>query len=194
MDPRFSIDEDRKYKKIFGAVAWPGKRAGFAVIIGQRAEWSGACVLLDETEAADIRQLVRACGGLDYFYRPDGWYGDSENRAACEFIREMNQENRQQHNIGRTDFVLRRSRILDIKNVFDFVYPTLKKMLAKGSLTLKDSKLTEYMLQVQASDLPAIDFGDYPAVEALAFAVLELERNRDSKPKPTHADNNYPRT
>ena len=189
----FSKEEDKKYRKIHGAVAWPGKRPGFAVIVGQRKEPPWDLVLLDEAEDTDIRVLVRACGGLDYFYRPDAWLGDPENRAASEFIREMNTDNWRMQKRYSRDFKLRRSPVLDIKNTFDYTYPTLKKILAKGHLRLKESRLKEYMLQPQGADLPAIDFGDYPAIEALAFAVLELERTRDVRPRQQHALNDYQR-
>ncbi len=190
---RFATEEDVKYIRIYGAVAWPGKRPGFAVIVGQRTKAPTDLVVLDETEDSDIRAMVWACGGLDYFYRPDAWLGDPENRAAQQFIREMNTENRQARRQYCRGFHLRRSPVLDIKKqTFDYLYPTLKKTLAEGHLVLKEGKLKDYMVQPQAGDLPAIEFGDYPAIEALGFAVLELERTHEPRPRQKQAINNYP--
>jgi hypothetical protein len=189
---RFNREEDAKYRTICGAVAWPGKKPGFAVIVGQKREPLRELVCLDEAEDSDMRELIRACGGFDYFYRPDAWLGDTENRAARQFMREMNAENRRNKACGRA-FALRRSPVLDITNTFDYIYPTLKKTLAEGQLILKESKLKDYMLQPQADDLSSVEFGDYPAIEALAFAALELERVRESRPRPTHALNDYQR-
>jgi len=193
MEARFDKDQDKLYRKIYGAVAWPGKRPGFAVVIGQNLAPPGNLVLLDELEDSDTRALVRGCGGLDYFYRPDAWLGDPGNQAAMTFIAEMNRENREARQQYGRDFTLRRSRVLDIKNTFAYLLPTLKKTLGNGRLRLKEGKLKSYMLQPQASDLPAIEFGDYPAIEALAFAVLELERTRESRPRQQYALNDYPR-
>ncbi len=196
---RFNKDEDKKYKKIYGAVSWPGKRPGFTVIIGQKKEYrlgGHDFVFLDEIEEADIRKLVRACGGFDFFYRPEIWIGDTKNAAADKFIREMNVENKTREKCleGQRNFILRRSPILDMKNAFDYVYPVLKELLEKDRrrLFLKDSKLQGYMFTPQESDLASIEFGVYPAIEALAFAVLELERSTSRRqPRQKKANNNY---
>lgn len=190
MEQHFPKEQDRLYRRIYGGVAWPGKRPGFAVIVAQRKEPPWDLVLLDEVEAPDIRALVRACGGFDFFYKPDGWLGDPENAAACRFVREMNAENREAHAPGRA-FHLRRSPALDLKNPFDYIYPTVKKLLAQQRLILKEGKAKEYMGHPQASDLPALEWGDWPAIEALAFVVLELDRVRDAQPKAHYAKNDY---
>lgn len=190
---RFSQDEDKKYRRIFGGAAWPGKRPGFAVIVGQQREPPFDLVLLDEVEGTDIRQVVRACGGFDFFYRPEAWYGNPENRAACQFIREMNAETRQARTQHSRDFHLRRSPVLDLQNAFDYTFPTLKKLLSQEHLLLKEGKCREYMGHPQAADLPSLEWGDWPAIEALAFAVLELARVRDARPRPRHAKNEYQR-
>lgn len=181
---RFSNEQDVLYKKIYGAVAWPGKKPGFCVIIGETHELGflgkSKLVFLDELEETDTRKLVRTCGGFDFFYRPEIWLGDTKNAAADKFIREMNVENRASRNFikGHRRFRLSRSPILDMKNAFDYVYPVLKELLEpeRRRLFLKDSKLQGYMFGPQESDLASIGFGDYPAIEALAFAVLELEK------------------
>lgn len=187
---RFDKEQDKLYRKIYGAVAWPGKRQGFAVVIGQKRErrlGGYDLVFLDEIEESDTRKLVRACGGFDYFYRPEMWLGETKNAAADKFIREMNIENKsiEKCREGQRSFKMRRSPVLDMKNAFDYIYPMLKELLEKDRrrLFLKESKLQGYMFQPQESDLATIEFGDYPAIEALAFAVLELERQAKPKQK-----------
>ena len=193
----FSNEQDVLYKKIYGAVAWPGKRPGFCVILGATHELGflgkSKLVFLDEAEETDTRKLVRACGGFDFFYRPDAWLGDTKNAPADEFIREMNKEMKPR--LGQRLFSLSRSPVLDMKNAFEYVYPVLKELLIKDRrrLFLKDSKLQGYMFQPQESDLASIEFGDYPAIEALAFAVLELERSTNRTPQQDVVDNNYDR-
>ena len=196
---RFSREEDKKYRKIFGAVAWPGKRPGFAVVVGQNKELhlgGHDIVFLDEFESGDTKALVRVCGGLDYFYRPDIWIGDTKNDAADKFIREMNIENKsfERRMEGQRSFKIRRSPLLDMKNAFAYFFPVLKELLNpdRRRLFLKEgSKLKAYMYQPQESDLPAIQFGDYPSIESLAFAVFEMNQQRDSGPRQTHAINQY---
>lgn len=192
-----SQEQDALYKKIYGAVAWPGKRPGFAVIIGQKHEYRLGgydLVFLDELEESDTRKLVRACGGFDFYFRPEIWIGDTKNEAADKFIQEMNKENRASgKNLeGHRRFRLRHSPVLDMKNAFDYVYPMLKEILEpeRRRLFLKDSKLQGYMFQPQESDLASIEFGDYPAIEALAFAVLELERP-PRRPRQKQVINDY---
>jgi hypothetical protein len=199
---RFSKEEDRKYRKVYGGIAWPGKRPGFAIIIGQtREQRLGGydMVFLDEVEAGDTRALVRACGGFDYFYRPEVWVGDTKNDAGDKFIREMNNENEspEKYPEGERLFRMRRSPILDMKNAFAYFFPVLKELLNpdRRRLFLKEgSRLKGYMYQPQEADLATIDFGDYPAIEALALAVMELDRdaNRPRK-KYTTVQNEYER-
>ena len=91
---------------------------------------------------------------------------------------------------------MRRSPLLDMKGSFAYIYPKLKELLTpeKRRLFLKESKLQGYMFQPQESDMSSIDFGDYPAIEALAFAVMELETQTDRrKPRQEFAFNNYNR-
>lgn len=202
---RFDRNEDAKYRRIYGAVAWPGKRPGFAVIIGQNKNYRLGgydLIFLDEIEESDMRKLVRACGGFDFFYRPDVWIGDTKNDAGDKFIREMNAENRiyGKGREGARMFKMRRSPLLDMKkNSFAYFFPAIKELLYpdRRRLYLKDgSKLKDYMFMPQASDLTTIEFGDYPAIEALAFAALELERSTDTqrhRQQKKYAVNNYSR-
>ena len=194
MGTRFDSKEVQKYKNIFGGIAFPGKRPGFAVIIGQawhKTLGSHDLVYLDEVESDDTRELIRLCGGLDYFYYPKAWIGDSKNQAAERFIREFNKD----HKGERRGFHIRRTPILEMQTAFAYMFPAIKELLYKPRrrLFLKEkTKLVDYLRQPQEADLPEIVWGDYPAVEALAFAVLELERINTGE-KMTSVNNNYQR-
>jgi hypothetical protein len=80
-----------------------------------------------------------------------------------------------------------------MKNAFAYFYPTLKELLQKDRrrLFVKEGRLLSYLLLPQQGDLYEIDWGHYPAIEALAFAVLELERLNESRPRHTHVKNDY---
>jgi hypothetical protein len=43
-------------------------------------------------------------------------------------------------------------------------------------LFLKDSKTKKYLGEIEPSEVVTLELGDYPAVEALAFAVIEMRK------------------
>ncbi len=45
---------------------------------------------------------------------------------------------------------------------------------------MKDSKVTRYLAEIEEGDVAELELGAYPAIEALAFAVIEM-RDRDGK-------------
>jgi len=168
-------DLEARYKQIYGAVAFPGKRPGFAVMVGMIHEEhfeSHDIYLLDGFESADMRELIRQCGVLDYKYKPELWIGDRLNDAADRFIREMNEEFKS----SRRRFTLSSTQILDMKQPYSYILPELKRMLNKDhrQLFLEDSKVVDDLGIIEPSQIPEIEFGDFPAVEALAFAVIEM--------------------
>ena len=77
-------------RALWGSVSFPGKRPGFAVVIGMDHKPhfdSHDIFLIDEFESFDMRQLIRQCGALDVkygislsrSYHPDSpgrWVGD----------------------------------------------------------------------------------------------------------------------
>jgi hypothetical protein len=47
-------------------------------------------------------------------------------------------------------------------------------MLSHNQLFLKDSKIKNYLMEIQESEIAEIQINSYPGIEALAFSVLEL--------------------
>jgi len=136
--------------------------------------------LLDEVESVDIREVVEQCKVLDYKYKPTMWLGDTLNDAAGRFIQEMNSE-LDRHlpagsDIDRREFYLSSTTILEMKHPYEFMLPKIKRLLNEEhkQLFLKDSKILNYLPTIEPQEIPALEFGDYPALEALAFAVIEL--------------------
>lgn len=41
---------------------------------------------------------------------------------------------------------------------------------------LKDSKTKNYFGEIEPNEVVTLELGDYPAIEALAFAVIEMRR------------------
>jgi len=179
----FSQEELKlKFKTIYSGVAWPGKRPGYAVVaaMGQTKHLDNYDIyLLDEFESVDMRDLVKQCGVLDYKYQPAMWFGDGLNDAADRFVREMNveqsPENSDQH---RKHFNICLTPILDMQCLYSYILPELKRLVDKKRrrLFLNDSKILEYLSAIEPSEIVALELGDYPAIEALAFAVIELRQ------------------
>jgi hypothetical protein len=189
----FDTKEDLKYSKIYAAVAWPGKRPGFVAVVGKLKEHPFSMVVLREHEEADLRTLVRTCSALDYFFKPEQFLGEPKNDAAQLFLREVNKEHKAHPKVGDRTSVLRRSRLLDLKEFFAYVYPALKELLKTKRLSLGDARLLrDYLLAPQESDLAELQLGDYPSIEALAMAALALDERRQGK-RFTHVCNDYRR-
>jgi hypothetical protein len=192
-------------KAVWAAVAWPGKRPGFAVVVGMDREPhfdSHDVFLLDEYESFDMRQLIHQCGVLSLKYSPDNWVGDHENDAASRFIEEMNAEqqqaNRNDPAIYRERFSPNPTTMLEMENLYPYILPQIKDLLndKRRQLFLKDSKVLSYLSQVEEGEITDLELGAYPAIEALAFAVIELREHirveEEVARRPQHSpyDNN----
>ena len=188
---------------IWGGVAWPGKRRGCAVVVGMdyRPHFDSHDIyLLDEYESFDMRKLIRQCGamhvqygiGLSRTYSPDSpgrWIGDYKNDAASRFIEEMNAEqNRDGSAPGREPFSLSRTPLLGSESLYACILAQIKDLLAPEwrQLFLKGGKILSYMSEIEEGQIAALELGDYPTIEALAFAVIELRQAIAQKERTAH--------
>lgn len=170
-------------KAIYGAVAWPGKRPGFAVVIGMTP--NNEMYLLDEYESGDIGELVKRCGTLNFeFYfnsnsKTRRWFGDYEHAAARKFIQEMNRKTE-----NRDPFSLYGLSILNMKEngLYEYILPKLKGEFLKADkkrLFLKNSKVRDYLSSIGDPQESTMKLGEYPAIEAVAIAAIELQREAE---------------
>ena len=184
-----------EFKTVWGAVAWPGKRPGFVVVIGMGRERhfdSYNIYLLDEYESFDVHQLVRQCGVLDLRYGigmrrsydsdPFGrWVGDYRNDAASRFIQEMNAEYEQTRDIKMPsrNFTLGSTVMLEMERFYSYIIPQIKELLDpdRRQLFLKASKIRDYLGEIKPDEMEDLRFGDFPAIEAVAFAVIEMREH-----------------
>jgi hypothetical protein len=169
-------------KAVYGGVSWPGKHRGFAVVVAMnRFEKYGTkeheICLLDEVESRDMWELVKQIGVLDLKYNPSVWIGDSGNPTADQFVRELNSETH-----GRS-LSFDRTSMLDMDWPYQHMLQSLRRMLRQDSRTLylKDSKVVEYLREIDADAEIELELGEYPAIEALAFAVLEMKNRGHSR-------------
>ncbi|MBL7186303.1 MAG: hypothetical protein ISS70_08245 [Phycisphaerae bacterium] len=164
-------------RAVYGGVSWPGKRPGFAVVIAmgstRHIDNHDVC-LLDEFESFDIRELVRQCSVLDFKYLPGQWIGDWKNDAAQQFIQELQSENRthnRQLNLSWTP-------MFDMEQFYPYILSEIRMLLAPDyrQLSLGNSKVRGYLSEVEGSEIADLERASYPAIEALAFAVIEMRR------------------
>jgi hypothetical protein len=92
---------------------------------------------------------------------------------------------------GYRDFRMRRSRLLDMNEAIAYTYPVLVQLMESEHrrLFLSEGKTLSYILQ--PGNLKDIQFGDFPAIESLSFAVLELENVSNTRPLQKTAKHAY---
>jgi hypothetical protein len=182
--PHTDVDLLNGCKVIYGGVAWPGKQPGFAVIVAMLYEKhfdSYDIYLLEEFESFDTRELVRQCGAMDARYKPAMWIGDNRNDAADRFINEMASE-LQTHTMpaaARRSFCVSPTLMTEMNQLYAYMLPHLKRLLdpERRVLFLKDSKALSYLASIEENEVADLEFGAYPAIEALAFAVIEMRNH-----------------
>lgn len=171
-------------KAIYGSMALPGRKQGFAVIAAMDLEKhfdSHDIYLLDEFESFDLRVLIHKCGIFEYKYSPKVWFGDSLNDSADKFINEMNdakgKEVLEKNPRAKVrNFGLVTTTMLEMDNLYSYILPELKRLMdpERRMLYLKHSKIVNYLSDIDPAEIAELRLGDYPAIEALAFAVLEM--------------------
>ena len=166
-------------KAIYGGVSFPGQREGFAVVVAmdraRHLDNHDVC-LLDEYESFDMRELIRQCGALNYKYLPERWIGDCQKDAARQFILEMNNEH---PNERRRQFGLSWTPLLDMEALYPYIMAEIKRLRTHDRRQLflpDDSKVLSYMNGIEPSEIASLTFGDFPSIEALAFAVIAMRR------------------
>jgi hypothetical protein len=186
-------DLDACCRTIYGAVGWPGKHPGFAVVLAvsrKKYPESHHICLLDEYESSDTYELVRHCRRLNIKWEPELWFGDTENGSAEEFIHEMNEDDeRQGHRFDLSETII----LTDMDPPhYPYMLGKLKELRdsKRRRLELKESRILSYMSMIESSEEAVLELGDFPALEALMYGVIELLRavegqSADSMPEFT---------
>ncbi|MHC4117016.1 MAG: hypothetical protein ACYSWO_05880 [Planctomycetota bacterium] len=185
-------------KAIYGGVAWPGKREGFGVVIAMNHVYAPGAYevcLLDEFESFDLRELVRQCGTRDFKYMPDKWIGDWQHGAANRFISELNESRqRREHRVFSP---IEPWELLEMRPLYPYILGEVKRFLTPDRRQLflpDDSNAFAYLGGIQPDEVAELELGAYPAIEALAFAVVEMLRDEKDVivPEPIRSpyDNN----
>ncbi len=175
---------------IWGGVAWPSERPGYAVIVGagtQRRFDAYDIHVMAEFECENTRDLVRQCAALNVKYsipRPrthersscGRWIGDYKDDAADTFIREVNDEIRPGTHTPR--FHLNSTLILDMERVYPYIIPQIQTWIdpKRRCLFLHNAKVADSLNELDWDMIDDLELGAYPAIEALAFVVIEMRR------------------
>lgn len=171
----FPHSEDLKYRKIVGGISFPGIRPGFIVIVGElRQVTDRKFILLDEYESFDVENLIVRAAALDLYYKPEKWVSGELDKATTKLLME---NNRQLSQPGSRRLRIVPSRIVGLEDeMFRYVYPKLKKIAGEnGELDISKGKmLLNYLSLPQDSEISTVRLGDYPSIEALCFATMEL--------------------
>mgnify|MGYP001575672665 CR=1 FL=1 len=175
MGEAFEIqDLNRCCRAVCGGIGWPSsKKPGFVVVMAMShkeitREYE-VCVL-DEFESSSYREIIRHCEGLDSKYEPNMWIADTTNDSAEEIKHKMRDE------VG---FDLSETDLVEMNPLYPLLLDTLKELLnpEHRRMFLKDnSKLLKYLGDIEENQDAKLELGDYSAIEALAFAVIELLR------------------
>ena len=171
---------DRRY--IYGGVAWPGKRAGFAIIVlmDDKVHFDShdVCVLA-EFESYSTRELVRQIGVLDNTYMPDRWIGDNRNDAADKFVRELVADGDRDRRRSKLMFVY--TSMLEMDYFYRYALDEIDRLTKKERkmLYLKETTVLRYISEIIDEEMiTELKYGDYPAIEALAYAVITLMKSK----------------
>jgi hypothetical protein len=168
---------NRCCRAVYGGIGWPSsKNPGFAVVMAmalneQTAEYE-ICIL-DEFESSVYREIITHCEALDSKYEPNMWIADTTNDSAEEIKYEIRDE------VG---FYLSETDLVKMNPCYPFFLYVLKELLSPEHrrLFLKNSKSLKYMADIEQGQDAKLQIGEYPAIEALAFAVIEMLRLVDS--------------
>jgi hypothetical protein len=180
------------FRAVWGGVAFPGKNPGFAVVAGLRPVQQKDVYevhVLAEAESPDLGELLRQCRALGSAYHIGGlatdeafrWLGDWRNAAAGRVVQEVNGEGRPFYGAmsrpGREQLQISSTPILDMKDQpYAFMLSLLRQNLAEGrkQLFLHGSRMQHYLTAIQPEDIFQLQFGAFPAIEAVSFVVAGL--------------------
>lgn len=185
-----------RFRLIYGGVSFPGKRPGCACVVGMTPERhfdNHDLYLLDEFESFDLRSLIRQCFALDRKYYISfndydrtalrgRWMGPGKNNAADRFIQEVNDEfnkdNRDDYPFTNW-FYFDASPLFEMENLYPYILSEIKALLdsERRQLFLKDSLVASYLSGIKPEDVVDLQLGDFPAIEALTFAMIEIRQD-----------------
>ena len=180
------MQKEKAYYAKFGAIALPGKRKGFVVIIGtdNRQYRKKGCDshVIHEYEDWDSRKLLQSVFSLNDLHHPKKWIGDDQHNAIKDFRSEMN-EGRKQSLYFSTPSILRYPDAQPYLRIL----PQIKRLRESEHRQLyldDDSLILRYMAAINPEEMAGLVLGDFPAIECLAYAVEKARNWEEFVPSP----------
>jgi len=176
--------------RIYGGLAWPGERPGFAVIVAEETlprtlgSTDYHCHVLAEIEAKDTRQLILKCSELSSRFKAQRFFGRREKQAMMY----LNISNRDSRKAGLPEFCLNEPTFLD--NSMEYFINLLGHRLDPAHKTLhlcNANLLRGYLTEVPDTNLNKLTEREFPAVAALGAVVTIL-----TETPPETEDDKYP--
>jgi len=181
---RLPRELDARYSRIFIGAAWPAVRPGYLVVVGEDRmdRVLGLPVLHVLDEAADERlwHVVERLAAMREYYRPERVLVDGHHVAAMQFAEEYRERGlRCEHSL-----------LCAMEGPCGYAFPVLARLIEVGRLIVPPaSRLAgELLAAPRREDLATLHLSEYPAISALAFAVLGLESSRSDVPAPSRLD------
>ena len=78
-----------------------------------------------------------------------------------------------------------------MESMYSYVLPQIKELCRLKQLFIKEGKIANYLRSIQENEISELKLGNYPAIEALAFAVMELRDAIEQENKMPEAPYRY---
>jgi len=165
------------FRRIFGGLAWPGERPGYAVVVGEsRFPAVGTknyhCYLIAEVEEQNLQSLISWCAELAGIYSVQNFYG----RQHTPCIQYLNVRNSTAREKGLPAFHISYAPYSEEESI-EYQLNILMERLSNEYQTLhlhRESKLPGYLTEVPANRISNATESQFPAVAALGYAVSAL--------------------
>ena len=176
-------ESGRKFRRVVGGFAWPGKKPGYIVSLGQELEPDPTTKtrhlwVVGETEDFDVETLFRKAVELKSFYKVQAFCGDNTNELMMSLLRQSS---------NRSGFSLVAAPQIDQERNFAFYMQIIRRRTDPDKKDLhfgETSRLPGYLLEVPPEEVISATVLDYPAVAALGYAVAYIDIYRPLPPLP----------
>ena len=177
------------FRRIVAGLAWPGKKPGHIVIIGEELKPDPTTktrhlYAVGETEDFDIESLFMKGVEFSNLYNIRTLCGDITDKPMMSLLRQFNNSAREKKLSGLA--LVAAPQIEEERN-FNFYVQTIKRRLhsARKDLHLEEtSKLPGYLLEVPLEEVISATALDYPAIAALGYAVAYIDTYQPLPPLP----------
>ena len=173
----------KKFRRVVGGFAWPGKKPGFVVAVGEELEPDRTTKkrhlwVVGETEDFNLENLFRRAFEFLKIYQIKVFCGDTRKEAMMSLLR-------------RSGLSLREAPYVVNEDSFpSYVHTISGRLEPEKSLHLGEtSKLPRYLLEANPEDTSSLDAQNFPAIAALGYAASYLDIYQPLPPLKTPQPN-----